>query len=99
MPPKIIAPALIVVALTALSGCSSEPTTAGERAACANGLNAAYDALNFARSKGFGGTVDYTKAAALLGAAKIQQQFDEYDNCVIKVREAQRLISESQQQH
>lgn len=99
MPPKITGSALILIALVALSGCSSEPYRPGMEAKCRSGLSAAYDDLSFARSKGFGGTVDYAKAAALLSAAKIQQQFDEYDNCVEKVMAARRFIEESQEAH
>lgn len=96
---KVLGSLLVIGMLAALAGCSSEPVMPGERAACANGLDAAYDDLNFAKAHGFGGTVDYTKAVALLSAAKIQQQFDEYDNCVTKVNQARRYIRESQEAH
>jgi len=45
--------------------------------------------------EGFGGTVDYTKAASLLGAAKIQEEFGKYPNCVNKVKRARQYIKRS----
>lgn len=96
---KFIGSTFVLVALTALVGCSSEPYRPALEAQCRSGLHTAYDELSFAKANGFGGTVDYTKAAALLSAAKIQQQFDEYDNCVEKVETARRYIRESWQAH
>ena len=52
--------------------------------------------LHFAKAKGFSGTVDWTKAASLLSAASIQQEFGKYPNCVDKVRRARYYIEQSQ---
>lgn len=90
---------LLALAALSLAGCSSEPVRPGAAAACRAGLDAGFRELNFAKSNGFGGTMDYTRAAALLSAAKIQQQFDEYDNCVLKVHTARQYIRQSQLQH
>jgi hypothetical protein len=43
-------------------------------------------------ANGLSGTVAWSKAATLLGAAKIQQQFEEYQNCVIKVQKARAYL-------
>ena len=45
-------------------------------------------------ARGLTGSVQWTKAASLLAAAKVQQQFEEYQNCVIKVREARGYLRE-----
>lgn len=56
----------------------------------------AYEQLDFAKAKGFSGTVDWTKGASLLSAASIQQEFGKYPNCVDKVRRARYYIEQSQ---
>jgi len=48
-----------------------------------------------AKAKGFDGTVEYTKAASLLGAAKIQFEFGKYPNCIDKVQRARAYIAKS----
>ena len=88
-----IAPVLIVAFL---SGCSGPPENAGVARQCERGLEVAYGELDFAKTKGFGGTVDWTKAASLLSAAKIQEEFGKYPNCVDKVRRARYYIRQSQ---
>ncbi len=67
-----------------------------ERSSVKSGLNVAYEQLDFAKAKGFSGTVDWTKAASLLSAASIQQEFGKYPNCVDKVRRARYYIEQSQ---
>jgi len=62
---------------------------------CENGLKAAYRELDFAKAKGFGGTVEYSKAATLLTGAKIQSEFGKYPNCIDKVRRARAYIAKS----
>jgi len=59
-------------------------------------LKVAYQELDFARANGFGGTVDWTKAASLLSAASIQEEFGKYPNCVDKVKRARYYIGQSQ---
>lgn len=75
-----------------LSACNPRPISSGQRVQCANGLNAGYRELEQARLKGLGGTVALTKAASLLGAAKVQQQFDKFPNCINKVKRARIYI-------
>jgi len=50
--------------------------------------------LNQAEADGFGGALAWSKAASLLGAAKIQQQFAEYQNCVLKAQKARQYLRE-----
>jgi hypothetical protein len=83
-----------VFALAALAGCATNPTSTPAEE-CSSGLSAAYKELDFAKAKGFDGTVDYTKAASLLGAAKIQYEFGKYPNCIDKVRRARVFIASS----
>lgn len=88
---------IVVVSLFTLLmvGCASNPSSSlGMQ--CENGLKTAYKELDFAKANGFDGTVEYTKAASLLGAAKIQQQFGKYPNCIDKVERARVFIKASQ---
>jgi hypothetical protein len=62
-------------------------------------LSMAYAELDRARANGFDGTVEWTKAAGLLTAAKIQQQFGKYPNCIDKVRRARYYIHRAQAPH
>ena len=88
---------LVSAAVLALaSGCAGNPM--GSLAAqCDNGLKAGYRELNFAKANGLDGTVEYTKAASLLGAAKIQSEFGKYPNCIDKVNRARAYIRKSRQ--
>ncbi|WP_373020976.1 hypothetical protein [Thiomicrorhabdus sp.] len=76
-------------------GCASNPNSS-LALQCENGLKVAYQELDYAKAKGFDGTVEYTKAAGLLSAAKIQQQFGKYPNCIDKVERARAFIKASQ---
>lgn len=74
-----------------LGACSSMPRT-DLAAACASGLNRGFTELDDAKAKGFSGTVSWIKAASLLSAAKVQQQFEKYPNCIDKVNRAREYI-------
>jgi len=76
------------------AGCSQEAGDRGLGQACAAGLDAGYRELNRAEADGLSGTVKWSKAASLLAAAKVQEQFEEYQNCVQKVGKARRYLSE-----
>ena len=84
----------LVAALTA--GCAGNPTSS-QAEQCASGLRVAYKELDFAKAKGLGGTVEYSKAAGLLTAAKIQQEFGKYPNCIDKVQRARAYIVKSRE--
>lgn len=93
-------PALLALSLiTFLSACSGAPLRPNQARECASGLSTAYAELDRARAHGFDGTVEWTKAAGLLTAAKIQQQFGKYPNCIDKVRRARFYIHQAQVRH
>ncbi len=77
-----------------LAGCSQDRGDVGLGGQCSAGLEAGYQELNQAEANGFGGALTWSKAAGLLGAAKIQEQFEEYQNCVLKVQKARRYLQE-----
>jgi len=77
-----------------LAGCTGDPADFGLGPACAGGLEQGYRELEQAKADGLGDSVKWSKAASLLGAAKVQEQFGEYQNCVIKVREARAFLRE-----
>ena len=96
--PKSILKLTLLIGLSSFifSGCA---TVHNERLAsqCSSGLATANAELEQAKVKGFSSTVAWTKAAALLAAAKIQQQFDKYPNCINKVARARYYIRRSQE--
>ena len=83
-----------VLGTMAISACTGEPEERSLATPCADGLNTATRELRNAEARGLTGSVQWTKAASLLAAAKVQQQFEEYQNCVIKVREARAYLRE-----
>ena len=85
----------LMVCLSLGAGCAGNPTSS-QAQQCENGLSAAYRELDFARAKGFDGTVEYSKAAGLLTAAKVQFEFGKYPNCIEKVGRARAFIARSQ---
>jgi len=85
--------AIPVLAVT-LAGCAGDRADRGLGPSCAAGLDAANSELGKAKAAGLADSVNWGKAASLISAAKIQQQFSEYQNCVVKTREAQRLLRE-----
>lgn len=86
----------ILIFITVISACAGNPNSKIAKS-CRNGLSTAYKELDFARVKGFDGTVEYSKAASLLGAAKVQEEFGKYPNCVDKVKRAREYIKRSLQ--
>ena len=80
--------------LIAVNACTGEPGERSLATPCADGLGIATKELRNAEARGLTGSVQWTKAASLLAAAKVQQQFEEYQNCVIKVREARGYLRE-----
>jgi len=83
-----------ILLLAATAGCAGNPNSS-LAAQCEDGLKVAYRELDFAKANGFDGTVEYSKAAGLLTAAKVQQQFGKYPNCIDKVRRARAFIARS----
>lgn len=83
--------ALLVVA----GGCAGAPKNPGMQSRCDRDVAAAYEELKKTKAQGFDGSVKYTKAAGLLGAAKIQQEFGKFPNCVDKVKRARYYLKAS----
>jgi hypothetical protein len=77
--------------------CAASPETTHLSVECRQGIDAAYEELDYAASKGFDGSVAWMKAASLLVAAKTQLQFEKYPNCIEKVQRARLYIRQSQQ--
>jgi len=88
--------AAILGVLGAIGACQGPPKDSALASQCESGLKVAYQELDFAKANGFGGTVDWTKAASLLSAASIQEEFGKYPNCVDKVKRARYYIGQSQ---
>jgi hypothetical protein len=86
-------PAAIAAALL-LAACTGDPADRGLGPSCASGLDAANRDLGTAKAAGLADSINWGKAASLISAAKVQQQFSEYQNCVIKTKEARRLLAE-----
>lgn len=87
---------ILILSVLIVAGCAGNPNSS-LATQCETGLTIAYKELDFAKTNGFGDTVDYTKAASLLGAAKIQSEFGKYPNCIDKVNRARAYIKKSQQ--
>lgn len=75
-----------------LAGCAGKTAY---RDSCAAELEAAWKEQSLVEAEGFAGTVSYTKAMALLTAAKTQQQFEGFRSCTEKARKARFYLSES----
>jgi hypothetical protein len=85
---------LFVSVLALLAGCAGDPGSS-LATQCENGLRVAYGELDRAKADGLGGAVEITKAASLLGAAKIQSEFGKYPNCIDKVHRARAYIAKA----
>lgn len=82
----------VLAASLALAGCSGNTVN---RDSCASELNAAWHELDLAKAEGFAGTVSYSKALALISAAKTEQQVESYGGCLDKASKARFYIKES----
>ena len=83
---------LVFITLITLTGCMD----AGDRGlgpACESTLAAAERDLKAAKANSIGTVINWAKAATLIGAARTQQQFNEFQNCVIKARKAREILS------
>ena len=76
----------------AIGACSGNPQSPLAQR-CSGGLAAAQGELNAARVKGFGSSVNWSKAASLLSAAKVQYEFEHYPNCIDKVQRARAYLN------
>lgn len=66
---RLLLAALMICSLAVAVGCAGNPNSSLAKQ-CENGLSIAYKELDFAKANGFGGTVEQSKAAGLLTAAK-----------------------------
>ena len=83
---------LAIGAMALLSGCM-DAADRGLGPACESNLSAAESALGRAKADKIIKAVDWAKAAALIGAARTQQQFSEYQNCYVKAKKAREILS------
>lgn len=79
-----------------LTACAGQPSNRLDLS-CSRSIDRAYEELDFANSKGFSGSVAWSKAASLLAAAKVQQQLESYEGCLEKAEKARFYIKQSQQ--
>jgi len=86
--------AFVLAVTTTLAACAGN-SNSNQAQACRNGLSTAYGEVDGAKAEGFDGAADYTKAASLLAAAKIQSEFEKYPNCIDKVARARAYIRSS----
>ena len=80
----------------AIGGILSACMDAGDRGlgpACEAGLAEAERELSAAKANSIGKAIDWARAASLIAAARTQQQFNEYQNCVLKTKTARRLVT------
>jgi len=86
--------ALILSVCLFLAACSGRiASTAGQE--CAEGLRIANQELEDAKVKGFGGSIQWIKAAGLLTDASVHQQLEKFESCADKVRRARIYIKEA----
>ena len=86
---------LILSACLFLAACSGRVATPiGQE--CAEGLRIANQELEDAKVKGFGGSIQWIKAAGLLTDASVHQQLEKFESCSDKVRRARVYIKESE---
>lgn len=79
-----------------LAACTGVPKSSAQGQQCSRGLDTAYAELRTAKTNGLGGTVEWSKAASLLSAAKVQYEFEHYPNCIEKVNRARGYIRSAQ---
>ncbi|NVJ66185.1 MAG: hypothetical protein HWE16_06830 [Gammaproteobacteria bacterium] len=91
---KLIAVVITLLMITSCAGARKGMSADN----CRYAIDAAYKELSFAESEGFAGTVNYTKAASLITAAKTNQTFESYDACVENAKKARYYIRESKKE-
>ena len=87
--------ALAALICLLLANCGGKiATTRGQE--CSSQLRVANQELQAAKVKGFGGTIEWLKAADLLLAAGTQEQLERFDSCLDKVARARVYIRAAQ---
>lgn len=85
----------LIISLFLIAGCQTNPSSPSAHQ-CKFLLKKAEQELDFAKAKGFSGTVEFTKAATLITGANIQYEFGKYPNCIDKAKRARKFIKQSQ---
>ena len=94
MKPALSRTVLILSAALFAVACSGRVgSPAGQE--CAEGLRIANQELEDAKVKGFGGSIQWIKAAGLLTDASVHQQLEKFESCSDKVRRARIYIKEA----
>jgi len=86
----------LIVTFTLINGCATVHSTQLAYR-CHTNITSVSLELDKAKQDGFSQSVSWTKAASLLGAAKIKQQIEEFPNCINKAARARYYISRSQE--
>ena len=85
----------MMAGLMLTAGCM-EPSDRGLGPTCQAELVSAEADLANARANSIGKAFHWSRAGALIAAARTQQQFSEYENCVIKARNARTILKQSE---
>lgn len=83
---------LVAVATTSLLAGCMDRGDVGLGPACESNVVAAERALSHARANRIGKAIDWAKAATLIAAARTQQQFSEFQNCLLKAKKAREIL-------
>ena len=86
---------VIILAFLAMSvlSCRGFPEGGLDRQ-CIDGVSEGFRDLEAAKVGGLGDSMAWGKAASLLTAAKVQQQFEKWPNCVNKVKRARYYLDQ-----
>ena len=79
-----------------LTSCSGKTAY---RDSCGNEVDAAWNELSLAKTKGLVGTVSYTKAASHITAARTMQAVENFDACYKEAKKARTYIRASYKGH
>ncbi len=88
----ILRRSIIAASLAGLLAACAEPGEYAYSGRCEAGLRSGTAALKRAEADGLSESAGLTKAAALLGAARVQSEFEEYQNCALKAERAQEIL-------
>jgi hypothetical protein len=87
--------AITALAAALLASCAGKiATPQGQQ--CADELRRANQELEDAKVRGFGGTIQWIKAAGLLTEANAQMQVEHFDGCLDRVQRARIYLREAQ---
>lgn len=95
MPTRLPLTLLAIAATLTLSACGGR-VASPEGQECGELVRLGNEELEAAKVKGFGGSVQWIKAANLLAGASFQQQLERFESCIDKARRARIYIQEAQ---